>query len=333
MAEDRRCASQIATLSKTSKNLLILLLLPLINIITSTYIAYDDIKIINQDYVDTMSNISEARWILVESLIQENENKARIQTDNVRDRVESNLLSKYANNLDQLKLDLEPSQNNNPALDIMNEAISDKYLNVENDSNDMFIATNKGVLVDKSINCSIGKLTRTWEEEIPLHAEPQLATQVIKLLLQQSNTLKVWQFEPHTDPLHIHMQQSSMEDVKKVYTKEGIKGLEKYEFLTASYIKKDRDIFGELDVNHKGLKNDNYKLIIVQGFNVVDLINKLYLDKIAYFTSIEKSTYKESMIKKSETLMKLFMSLALLITSFIGIALTTKIIIRRDDVG
>lgn len=318
----------LPAIPKTIRLLLLLLLLPLINIITMTYMAYTDMQSITQAYNEELNCINESRWLFISGILEENKLKAKLQADTVKDKIEVRLLNAYYKDMPQLKSDIDNSVENSLAFKIMNDEIRGKFLNVENDNNDMFIASNDRILVDASINCSVDKTVRNWDNEIRLHSNKPLASQTIKLMVQQSSYLKFWEFLPSDNPKHIMLDVPSTEGLKRVYDEEGVKGLSTYEILTPSYLRHGTDIFNTPDVSNKGLRNENYKIIVVQGFNIVDTLTKNYSDKLVYFTDLETLQNRIYIDKKTQKMTELVLNLALLISSFIGIALTTKILIK-----
>jgi hypothetical protein len=312
---------------KTIRLLLIILLFPIINIIVQSYQTYNAIQETKENYDNEVRAIKNAEWMFISGILKENKEKAKMQAEYVRDRIENRLLDSYKGNMDQLKEDLN-SNNDNLAYRIMNEEITGKYLNINNDNNDMFIATNKKVIVDKSINCAVGKLTRSWDEEVSLHSNKNLASNSIKLLVNKSTVELFWQFLPSEIKLDHEINYPNIDELKTIFKRYGIDGLKPYEFLAAAYIKQDSDIFNVPDVNLHGIKNDNDKLIVVQGFSLYDTIQKDYLLNISYFIHLEDLAEIEMKNKKSEAFGELVMNVALLITSFMGIFLVSQMMIK-----
>lgn len=317
------------TIKRTIRLLMIILLFPMINIVTQTYQAYSHIQDLKVAYIDDLASIKEARWKFIIAIMEENRDKASIQSSSVKNRIESRLLQEYKGNYEQLKIDLD-SNYDNRAFQIMNEEIHGKYINVDNDNNDIFIATPTRVIVDKSINCSIGKLTRSWEEEASLHSNQVLANESIKLLVNRSNQLIFWKFLPDSIiiPQEEQILYPSIDGLKKLYNVYGIDGLRAYEFLAPSYIRRDTDIFNVPDISNRGLRNENTKLIVVQGFNLVDVLEKDYGKDLAYFTYLEDTASRELHFRENQYVRELVMNLTLLIASFVGIFLTAKLIIK-----
>lgn len=325
------------SLTITIRILVAILILLLINVIAQTYQAHEQVREINTQYAEQKKAISEARWQLISAVIKENRDKALIQANSVKDKIENKLLLEYSNNLDSLKSDLG-SNYDNRAFTIMNEEITDKYLNVQNDNNDMFIMFNKKIVADRSLNASYSFIgLRTIDDEIKKHTNtnPSLCKNALSLVLNKYNGYIFWKFLPDTIEIKPEDQlvYPSLDGLKSLYDKYGIKVLDSYNFLVPAYIKKNTDIFGEDDISH-GIKSENHKIIVIQEFNVSNALEKDYKDDLAYFTMLEKIADKELDHKISNCLMQLFMNLSLLISSFVGIFLATKLLIKwgGDDV-
>lgn len=327
--------SKCKSVTFTIRILLAILFLLLVNVIALTYQAHQSVIELHSQHQEQKKAINEARWQLILAVIKENREKALIQANAVKDSIESRLLQEYNGDLSRLKDDLT-SDYDNRAFEIMNEQITDKYLNVQNDNNDMFIISNKRIVADRSLNTSysiIGK--RTLDDEAKKHTSSSLCKESTKLILTKYNGYIFWKFLPDTIEISPEDQlvYPSLDGLKALYNKYGVKALDPYGFLVPAYIKKNTDMFGEDDITN-GIKSDNHKIIVVQEFNISNALEKDYKSNLAYFTMLEKVADKELEYKLSNILSNLFMYLCLLISSFIGIFLATKLLIKwgGDDV-
>ena len=172
-------------------------------------------------------------------------------------------------------------------------------------------------------------MTRSWDEEIAMHSNQKLAKEAINLITSRSNPkYNYWKFLP--DEIYIPKEEQiiypSIESMKNVYNKYGIKGLKQYEFLVPTYVKQETDIFGVPDVNFRGIKNENSKLIIIQGFNVVDALEKDYAGEMVYFQYLEDLHKKELDRRVQEIAMGLFMNGALSLLSLVGACFVAKFV-------
>ena len=68
---------------------------------------------------------------------------------------------------------------------------------------------------------------------------------------------------------HIMISEMTYTNLKKVYMKEGLKGLKNYQFFAPAYITETGDIFGNKDIV-AGVPKSTHKLIVIQFFNLYD---------------------------------------------------------------
>ena len=196
---------------------------------------------------------------------------------------------------------------NNDFLKILNNDINGKFLNVDNDNNDLFILSTwqevieidlKGmVITDKSINCMGDGKPRYFNTELLKQYNYDLGYDALKrILTQNKNEVIFWEYMPSDNPNHIKLKVCSLEGMKQVYKTEGIEGIKNYEVLVPVYINDNTDIFGTERVDNLGSYNkDNRQIIVVQGFNIYDEMMKnhktsLLLEDKQYDMLIMKAT-------------------------------------------
>lgn len=281
--------------------------------------TYDTILQIEKAVVERKTNISHIKWLIIKESIEENIDKAQLQADSITKNIESDINKEYSNN-SRLLLDLSSPHSSTQLSSILSKNVEGKYLNVKNDDNDPFIAMRWGIIADKSLNCSEGKEVRTWEEEIKLHWNRKLAEDAIRKLYNQDKNLKFWEFKSPRNSSHAVLSFSSWDNLEKVYKQEGIRGIENYEVLVASYVRNDSDILGKPDVNNLGIRQENYKLIVVQGFNISDAMVK-HADKLQYLAYLEQLIDQYAMASKREAGMELLILIPLLSIVFISASL------------
>lgn len=111
----------------------------------------------------------------------------------------------------------------------------------------------------------------SWEHFIVNNPNPGLAKKAIRSILNQEDQLIFWQ-DKKSDDLVIDQQQNmKLDTLKQAYDQYGIEGLRYYSVLSSSYITDNGDIF-ETNDNDFMIKNDTYKIILVQSFNIGDLL-------------------------------------------------------------
>lgn len=216
-------------------------------------------------------------------VINENIHKSKIQAQYISDNIEKELLEAYEGNLSELKYDIDNHKTDTKFANILNNNLKDKYINVENDNNDLFVANSDKIFIDKSLNCSKNGQSRTWEIEKDMHYNKYLFTDALDKIINESDKLIAWEFLESRNKNHQMIKYASFNNLKNVFMQEGIEGLKTYEFLNPAYINTKEDMFGTDIVDNTGNKTNNYQLVVIQGFNLVDRLNQKYGTQLKYY--------------------------------------------------
>ena len=227
-------------------------------------------------YENEMFVRRDAEWNTVELYINELYNSLESKLSSVAQKVESNIIFSYKDNMSELQKQLEDG-NYIHLCNTIREDIKDVYLtDVKNDNNDIFVAVHDGIILDYSLSKipyadeTVSKSFRTWEEYISTSVNPELTEKAIELILDQHNSIIFEQAEGE-----ISFIEHQLDEIKKLYMQDGITALRNYTFLVPVYITEDGDIFGNVDIMY-GHKYKTYKIILIQEFNVYDQLEENY---------------------------------------------------------
>lgn len=194
-------------------------------------------------------------------------------TDLLAKKLENELLTNY--DLNTLQKEFEKS------------ILSDKFYNtikdvlsVKSDDNILFnsekitmVALKSGIIaefsnIDKQLESNTKVLS--WEEYINNSINPQLTKDALDIVLNSKNDIAFIQKSGECV-----LSESEISDLVDLYLKEGKSVLKDYYFITSSFITEDGDIFGTSDKTFLAT-NDNYKLIILNATNVLEVIEQLF---------------------------------------------------------
>lgn len=268
----------------------------LVMIIAVTVIGYRKLDAsADENYNESIRAINELEWQFILSVLTENTQKATIQADYISANIEKDLLSNYSD-IEVLKNILETRQYDTEFFEIMDRNIRGVYLNVNNDNNDLWIGMNHGIISDLSLNCASDTYERSWDKEMTKHYNKVLCKEAINAIVSHSDRLIFWEFLRPDQNQHNTILTMNIEQLHKIYRAEGVQGLKTYEFLCPSYITPDGDIFGTPDVTTSGVKQSNYKIIVVQGFNIHDQLMSSHKSTLTSFDMQRqniKSLYKK----------------------------------------
>lgn len=254
-------------------------ILPIIMILATVFYSYSVIqteyRLLNDLYINTKKSESD----LITYAILENNNKAKIQTLNVKEKIVSDLYKEYPN-IDDMKHDFLSKNTNTKFYKVLSENISGKWINKNNDNNRIFIATKHGVLIDDSINYSDNSFT-SWDEIIsntPNSEYSKIAIDSIqqhklkKIILWIDNiSLDLNSLEYNENISYLNTN-NSIDFIKQSIMNDNLDELSKYNVMVVSYIFDDKDIFGVPDT-YAGTKYDNNKLYVIQTYSIQDMID------------------------------------------------------------
>ena len=251
-------------------------------------------------------------WGKITSLRQE----ARSTTNMIANNIKEEILFAYKGNPKQLREDLSDyNKTNHKIINIFAKNTLGVYFNnVEKDSDDLWIGTRTEIVSDFSIDCSSDGRTRTYETEVEKHYNKELAKRAIEKILYLDDGLIGWQFKkPAKD--YLTFNEFTEENLKKIYEKHGLGGLDSFEFLTASYIDSRKDLNGEYLVDERGALQKNGQIIVVQGFNINNQSKK---DLVFSIKLEDFEKHRKILIEKYNN-EKMFATLQLIVTFFMTI--------------
>lgn len=242
------------------------------------YIANVELKQQQQRELDFRTDV---QWSIIENIINTSISKSQSNiNDVVIPSIVNDINKEYGSNKDRLESDLDKLSDltyENPVVKIMANNIRGKYFNnIKTDSNDMFVLMkNIGVISDLSISPS-ATVERTIDFEISQHFNRHLAQEAYNVIINQNYQKKYifWQwFEPESSKVK-QITEMKLETLKEVFKESGgdIESLKSFEFLVPEYIFVDRDVLGNPLVNDRGLRQNIFQFVVVQGFNVTEII-------------------------------------------------------------
>lgn len=139
------------------------------------------------------------------------------------------------------------------------------------------LAIDKGIIAsfsntDKLITHEIEEVI-TWENFIKNIPNPELAAEALQSIRNKDNNIIFMQTEPSRDGEIEKNTNMDLETLKSAFFKYGLDGLKYYSLLSPAYITEKGEIYSIEDA-HRIAKTDNYKIMIIQSFNLSDIISK-----------------------------------------------------------
>lgn len=215
--------------------------------------------------------------ILIKTITLENLDKANTHNKIVISDVRNTIDEKYKYDRYQLAIDLESLTNGNVNClsGILINYIKGYYLNdIANDSNDMFWMSKTNFLADASFDCATDNKDSTIENKLLSQYDVKLAKKFIENVRNQDiSNIQFWTYLE--SKYNIKYDDVNFNMVLNIYKSYGgdLISIDNIEILQTNYMYEKTDITGN-EVIKNGIKNTSVnQLILVQGFNIVDIIN------------------------------------------------------------
>ena len=306
-------------------------LIPIVAVGSVIYQSYTELEQSKADSSFQVNQLRESEWQAIKVVMTENTTRAGLQITTIRNGIQAQLLNNYGS-MDELKTDLA-SNEDTKAHDIITNAIHHKYMNVDSDDNRIVVADKHKIVADNSVVASIGKRSRTWENELNSRENIQLSKTALNLILtkQIKFTFAESLMYSNVDD-DFTATYPNIEYIRQDFFLNGLSAMKRYDILVPSYITDSGDIFGVPDIGSDGLRTDNDKIVLIQRYNIYDAIQVHQSFFIAYESSIE-STKMDLKERISDIMLKMVLNCAIMILAFIGIIFSVIVCISWSDEG
>lgn len=267
-----------------SHKMTLLILALIVSIGMVVVLLFNDIMVAKQNHHNIIDSKNRAKWDYVTLIIHQEYEAASKETIVVKEKIISDIEREYGKDTDKLEHDLKAVyadlNGGDGLLDIINNSISGRYFKgIKNDNNDQFVLTKNKIVSDNSLNCAATDRVRTFDLESKGQFAPALAREAFDGIVLQKGNLVFWHYLPVSKDLPwseeiANMQRMDLNEIKKLFIKYNgdMRILEGFEFISSSYIDERADLLGNTLVDKRGNVQENYQLIVNQGFNVIDLI-------------------------------------------------------------
>ena len=276
--------------------LLILALFPVIVVIVQ--LSYTHQNIFTARYVENLitNNVENQQWDMIRCVISENEKRARLQAENIKNNITHDLIITYKDNVDQLNKDLDSHDKNRDCYKILKANIENMFMNVDSFDNRVYVADREGILVDRDI-VKEDRDNRLWETEIQSNADPIAASKAVDMILLKDKHVIYWVAEDsEQSPKDKDYQHLTLESIRDDISENGIKALKSYDVLVPVYVPNRSMVLNESKTNFHGVLETEKKLIVIQSFNLYDAFmdHNNNFEKLDSTTDLVKNAMRET---------------------------------------
>lgn len=238
-----------------------------------SYMAYEIEKYQN----DHIMHHKERTFDQIESYINELYAQSGAAGHRVSSYIKTNIIQQYA---DVHDLQDEMANKN---YDHLNDIIFTSVMrvgpylnNVKTANNSIVVGTNTNIIYNLDYSISYNNTQNkyaTWKNVIDNFYNKDLADNAYNEIVAMSRKMIFVEPEESEDENHIYYKTMNMDKLKSIYIDQGINGLKGYELLVPTYIDDTKDLFGTQEIKF-GIKQETFRLIIVQRCNIYEQISK-----------------------------------------------------------
>jgi hypothetical protein len=242
----------------------------------------------NQIVEITEKALLDNKWKIIEEYIDKHLKENSEIADNIANRVKLRVINEYDYyTIDNALYNIGKVENN-VIQRVIGEEIKDKYyMDIRNDANDpfaMLIGINNEedsyIISDYSENCAVDEFSQNLYTNYELQSNKELAKNAFLKVLRLDNGKDI------LDPIFFQFEDtvlggekpkiSDYSEIKSLFFEnkgDFYKTFEGIEFLTPSYIHRDRDILDRFRVVNT-VKEDVKLIAIISVFSIFDVVNK-----------------------------------------------------------
>lgn len=257
------------------------------------YLQFEEYHNMTKNFESIKQSVDEGFEMYIETVLVENQKKAEISTGLYTDIINKEILNEYEGNLDELIKDIENPKDDTKLVEIIENNLSDVFINDSSNHNRPIVATQKHIIWNRVISYDYKNFDDnvSWDDFINNHYNPKLSKLAVDAIIDMNsskNKIIFWEALGNNNPEHKIIDNMDISEIIDVYKKEGLSALKSYEILVPKYITEDGDIFGNKDTDSSGRKVDTNKIIVIQRINVFDALKQHKSELAVYENEIEK---------------------------------------------
>lgn len=255
-------------------------------------------------YIDTMKK--EVEWSFVSSVFDTVRMEANEKANTIAQNIIMDIKHEYPD-LSVLKTHLDNGNIEKTKLPIIvyKNLYNNYFFNVKNNDNNPLVISCDGYIMDYSIT-KYGQSWHVFDKEDLFNPDELYLTLDSTKNFRDNNIICISKSSSENFTTEIKLL--NKEKIKEVFYENGLYGLKDYVFLGTSYITETGDIFGTSDINENAVKVNNHKLIVLQKYNLYDIINYHYIKELqlnSHMLNDVKKDMEHSMFMRSITYMGL----------------------------
>ena len=194
-----------------------------------TYTKFEGYKTTEVILTNQQDTLKDNLNIYMEGVIKESVDKLSLLTDYRTELIHQDILSKYGNNFDLLKHDIDYPSDNSLLSKILDSHLKDVWINKDNNSNKVFVISDNNIIWNKSLPI----ISDSYESYITVD---ELINYIFNSNLGQisldsirdgnitKNKIIFWEAIQSNDNNHNIIDNMDIKELLNIYSNEGIEG-------------------------------------------------------------------------------------------------------------
>lgn len=215
----------------------------------------------------------EVAWSLIASTFDTVQRAADEKADRTALSIVNNIRAAYPD-LSVLKVQLDKGKLQDTQLPhiIYDNLYGQQMFGISNGNNDSFVLLRDGYILDADVN-RFGQTWHSFSDEKYISAKSLYDLMEAGSRINDGSMIYSYPCDTAEAPLNIVTSRINKQELMDIFMEKGLDGLKDYTFFGKAYITDTGDIFDTPDVSRESRKNSNHKMIVIQKFNMYDIMN------------------------------------------------------------
>ena len=249
--------------------------IPILFILFLLYGTYKDNALVDQIYTESINYVKAAKFDSIKVIIKEKNIQCKQNTNKLKEYIIKDIFSEYGHDeMDVLKEDMHSNRDSRLS-NLLHNNMNKIYIPHMDGNNRLWVANREGILADKETLMAPNRSFRNWQEEYSVNINKVLYKNTIdRIILKDVYGDILYIDGPSIDNYieEVDSEESGYKNLEKMYREKGLEEISKYNILVCSYIYDSYDIFNVPDVTPDGTFTNNDTIIIVEQYNIGDVM-------------------------------------------------------------
>ena len=240
----------------------------------SQYIFYNQDMDLHLSEMKDMKRVrSEMEWTLFVSTLKNVQEAANEKADHNAISIINDIRIEYPDmNVLKKQFDYGEMVSTRLPYIVYQNLCGNQLFGIHNGRNDGLVLSRDGYIFESDA-LEHGKSWHTFGEESKFNAKLLYDTMEAAIRVNDLTiTYAAPEYNSSGEFISSELKSGTIEDLKMIYDENGLGGFKDFTFFGKAYITETGDVFGTPDISPEAKKTNNHKLIVIQKFNMFDIM-------------------------------------------------------------